>query len=108
MQAVAVHFASTEPLLAEALAQAEGQPEDEASDSQGWILRRALDAVVDRSRAAEALVARERRAAAALESEAEARGLTIEVRFFAVHTDAESGAAVLSWVCTLLRRIHVL
>ena len=76
--AVATHFAPGERLLAEALAAAEGQPEDESFESQGWILRRALDAVVDRSRSAETLLARERRAAAALEAGASARGLTIE------------------------------
>jgi hypothetical protein len=68
--AVATHFAPGERLLAEALAAAEGQPEDESFESQGWILRR--------SRSAETLLARERRAAAALEAEAAARGLTIE------------------------------
>ena len=76
--AVATHFARGEPLLAEALAAAEGQPEDESFESQGWILRRALDQVVDRSRSAATLMARERRAAAALEAGASARGLTIE------------------------------
>ena len=43
--AVASHFAESEPTLAEALAESEGQPDDESFDSRGWILRRALDQV---------------------------------------------------------------
>ena len=60
---VATRFASTEPILAEALAACEGQPLDSSSNSQGWILRRALDTVCDQAREQASLVAREQRAA---------------------------------------------
>ena len=49
---VAARFAATEPRLAQALVACAGQPLDSSQNSQGWILRRALDATLKARRAA--------------------------------------------------------
>ena len=44
---VCKRFAASEPLLAAAVAESIGAPVDESSESAGWVLRKAMDAVLE-------------------------------------------------------------